>query len=165
VDPSQLGLEVTETALVADGDLAVQVLNDLRALGVHIVIDDFGTGYSSLAYLRRLPIEGVKIDRSFVANLASSPEDYAIVAAVVGMSSALGLTTVAEGVETEAQLVEIMRLGCDAAQGWYFARSQPRQAVDALLAQQPSWPGLVPAPRDTVTDLASHRRRGRPSAG
>ncbi|HEX8004620.1 MAG TPA: EAL domain-containing protein [Mycobacteriales bacterium] len=162
IDPRQLGLEVTESALVADGDAAVAVLHDLKALGVRLVIDDFGTGYSSLAYLRRLPVDGVKIDRSFVANLATSPEDSAIVAAVVGMASALGLSTVAEGVENAAQLAEVVRLGCDVAQGWYFARSQPRQAFDALLAQAPAWPGLdVPAPRD-VTDLAS-RRRGRPA--
>jgi len=162
IDPAQLGLEVTETALVADGDAAVAVLHDLRALGVRLVIDDFGTGYSSLAYLRRLPVEGVKIDRSFVANIATSHEDSAIVAAVCGMASALGLSPVAEGVETAAQLAEVVRLGCDAAQGWYFARSQPRQAFDALLAQRPEWPGLaVPSPR--VTDLAT--RRGRPSAG
>ena len=161
IDPAQLGLEVTETALVADGDAAVEVLRELRALGVRLVIDDFGTGYSSLAYLRRLPVDGVKIDRSFVSSLGSSPEDSAIVAAVVGMASALGLTTVAEGVETEAQLAELVRLGCDDAQGWYFARSQPRHAIDALLAQPPSWPALGPrSPR--VTDLATRRR---PSAG
>ncbi|HEV2890722.1 MAG TPA: EAL domain-containing protein [Frankiaceae bacterium] len=165
VDPSQLGLEVTETALVADGDAAVAVLHDLRALGVRLVIDDFGTGYSSLAYLRRLPVDGVKIDRSFVAGLGSSPEDAAIVAAVVGMASALGLSTVAEGVENATQLAEVVRLGCDAAQGWYFARSQPRQAIDALLAQHPAWQGLaVPPPRDVVTDITT-RRRGRPTAG
>ena len=165
IDPAQLGLEVTESALVADGAAAVTVLRDLRALGVRLVIDDFGIGYSSLAYLRRLPVEGVKIDRSFVANLATSPEDAAIVAAVVGMASALGLSTVAEGVENAEQLAEVVRLGCDVAQGWHFARSQPRQAIDALLAQAPSWPGLdVPGPRDVVTDLAT-RRRGRPSAG
>jgi diguanylate cyclase (GGDEF)-like protein/PAS domain S-box-containing protein len=158
VDPGQLGLEVTESALLADGDTAVSVLSDLRALGVRILIDDFGTGYSSLAYLRRLPVDGVKIDRSFVAGLGTSPEDAAIVAAVVGMASALGLTTVAEGVENEVHLAEVRRLGCDAAQGWYFARSAPRQAVEALIAQRPTFPGLaLPAQRSAVTDIASRR--------
>jgi diguanylate cyclase (GGDEF)-like protein/PAS domain S-box-containing protein len=161
IDPAQLGLEVTESALLGDVDAAIEVLTQLRALGVRIVIDDFGTGYSSLAYLRRLPVNGVKIDRSFVAGL-DSPEDTAIVAAVVGMARALGLTTIAEGVETRAQLDEVIRLGCDAAQGFYFAKPAPRQTVDALLAQRPEWPGLtVPAPREvTALDPARRRLRG-----
>jgi diguanylate cyclase (GGDEF)-like protein/PAS domain S-box-containing protein len=162
IDPAQLGLEVTESALLGDADAAITVLRDLRALGVRIVIDDFGTGYSSLAYLRRLPVDGVKIDRSFVAGLGSSREDAAIVAAVVGMASALELTTIAEGVETRTQLDELVRLGCDVAQGFYFARPAPRQALDALLAQRPEWDGLtVPAQRAvTALDPARRRRRG-----
>jgi diguanylate cyclase (GGDEF)-like protein/PAS domain S-box-containing protein len=157
-DPAQLGLEVTETALLGDAEAAIGILTELRALGVRIVIDDFGTGYSSLAYLRRLPVHGVKIDKSFVASLGTSREDAAIVAAVVGMASALGLRTIAEGVETRAQLDQVVRLGCDAAQGYYFAAPETRQSVDTLLAERPQWPGLVPSPRD-VTELERARRR------
>jgi diguanylate cyclase (GGDEF)-like protein/PAS domain S-box-containing protein len=160
VEPAQLGLEVTETALLGDADAAVDVLAALRTLGVRIVIDDFGTGYASLAYLRRLPVTGVKIDRSFVAHLGTSPEDAAIVAAVIGMASALGLDTIAEGVETRTQLEELVRLGCRSAQGYYFARPEPRQALDALLATRPEWPGIeVPPQRQPVSDLADRRRR------
>jgi diguanylate cyclase (GGDEF)-like protein/PAS domain S-box-containing protein len=160
VDPAQLGLEVTESALLGDADAASDVLLALRGLGVRIVIDDFGTGYSSLAYLRRLPVDGVKIDRSFVAGLGSSPEDSAIVRAVLGMASALGLATIAEGVETREQLAELTALGCGYAQGFYFARPEPRQSIDALLVQRPEWPGLaVPPPRpETVAALEEHRR-------
>jgi two-component system CheB/CheR fusion protein len=107
----------------------------------------------------------VKIDRSFVAGLGISPEDDAIVGAVVGMASALGLTTIAEGVETRTQLDELVRLGCDVAQGYYFARPAPRQEVDALLAQRPDWPGLaVPGPRE-VTELDLTRRARRRGGG
>jgi diguanylate cyclase (GGDEF)-like protein/PAS domain S-box-containing protein len=160
VDPARLGLEVTETALLGDADAAIEVLRQLRGLGVAIVIDDFGTGYSSLAYLRRLPVNGVKIDRSFVAGLGASREDDAIVGAVVGMASALGLTTVAEGVETRAQLDELVRLGCDMAQGYYFARPAPDLSMEALLADPPAWPGVsVPGQRELVTPLAPRRLR------
>ena len=162
VDPKQVGLEVTESALLGDTDAATEVLRALRALGVRVVIDDFGTGYSSLAYLRRLPVDGVKIDKSFVAGLGSSPEDSAIVRAVLGMAGALGLTTIAEGVESRRQLDELLRLGCDYAQGFYFARPEPRQTMDVLLAEPPHWPGLEPA---RVTPLDAHRmRHGRPGA-
>jgi diguanylate cyclase (GGDEF)-like protein/PAS domain S-box-containing protein len=160
-DPAQLGLEVTESALLGDVEAAIALLRELRALGVRIVIDDFGTGYSSLAYLRRLPVNGVKIDRSFVTNLGSSTADSAIVAAVVGMASALGLMTIAEGVETRVQLDEIVRLGCDAAQGFYFAAPAPEQGFDALLATGPAWPGLAAAAADvTSLDPARRRRQG-----
>jgi len=130
----------------------------LRALGTHIVIDDFGTGYSSLAYLRRLPVTGVKIDRTFVANLGHAPEDAAIVAAVVAMSDALGLATIAEGVETAVQLDALRALGCQYAQGYFFAEPAPRQAMDALLAQRPEWPA-VPPQREAVSELDARRRR------
>ena len=159
VDARQLGLEVTESALLDDADAAIDVLRDLQSLGVRLVIDDFGTGYSSLAYLRRLPVDGVKIDRSFVSGLGPSPEDSAIVRAVLGMGNALGLDVIAEGVETREQLDELVRLGCGYAQGYYFARPQPRQAFDTLVAQPPEWPGIEPAPPPpAVTPLAEHRR-------
>ena len=162
VSPAQIGLEVTESALLGDAEAAIDVLARLRALGVRIVIDDFGTGYSSLAYLRRLPVDGVKIDKQFVAGLGTSPEDAAIVRAIVGMATALGLDTVAEGVESREHLEELVKLGCRFAQGYYFARPAPRQAIDALLDDRPEWPGLtVPPPvaaRPDVTPLEPRRR-------
>jgi EAL domain-containing protein (putative c-di-GMP-specific phosphodiesterase class I) len=130
-DPATLGLEVTESALMLDAEVAVDVLLRLKELGVHLAIDDFGTGYSSLSYLRRLPIDVVKIDQSFIAGLEHNAEDAAIVAAVTGLIHTLGLRSLAEGVETEAQLRALDDLHCELAQGYLF--SVP-VAVDDLLA-------------------------------
>src|SRR5581483_8124953 len=99
VDPSWLGLEITETALLTDFEATIATLKELRQLGVQLAVDDFGTGYSSLSYLKRLPVDAVKIDRAFVAGLPDSTDDAAIVAAVAGMARALRLRTIAEGVE------------------------------------------------------------------
>jgi EAL domain-containing protein (putative c-di-GMP-specific phosphodiesterase class I) len=108
-------------------------LTELRSLGVRVSIDDFGTGYSSLGYLKRLPIDAIKIDRAFVSGIASNGSDRAIVEAVVRLSHALGLTVVAEGVEDEQQLVELARLGCDAAQGFHLARPlEPARVLDLI---------------------------------
>ncbi|MEZ5145116.1 MAG: EAL domain-containing protein [Acidimicrobiales bacterium] len=125
LEPSSLCLEITETALMADPAMALAVLTDLHGLGVHLAIDDFGTGYSSLAYLKRFPVDVLKIDRSFVDGLGEDPEDTAIVSAIISMSRALGLDVVAEGVETLRQLDELRSLGCDRAQGFLFARPVP----------------------------------------
>ena len=113
-----------------DGDHAVEVLEDLAQLGVRIAIDDFGTGYSSLGYLKRLPVDELKIDRSFVDGLGSDAEDTAIVTAVVNMAQALGLAVVAEGVETETQRAELVRLGCTLAQGYLFGRPEPELVLE-----------------------------------
>ncbi len=127
----RLCLEITETALMQDPASALRVLTELRALGVELAVDDFGTGYSSLAYLKRFPVDVLKIDRSFVDGLGEDAEDTAIVAAIVGMARALGLALVAEGVETQRHLDELRRLGCERAQGFLFSRPVP---VDAFLA-------------------------------
>jgi diguanylate cyclase (GGDEF)-like protein/PAS domain S-box-containing protein len=122
-DPAMLGLEITESVLM--GETSVETIAALKALGVKLSIDDFGTGYSSLGYLKRFPVDVVKVDRSFVDGLGTDPEDSAIVAAVVSLGHALGLEVVAEGVETERQLAELVRLGCDQAQGYWFSAAQP----------------------------------------
>jgi diguanylate cyclase (GGDEF)-like protein/PAS domain S-box-containing protein len=132
--PGRLCLELTESQLMEDPDRAGAVLAELRRLGVGLAMDDFGTGYSSLAYLKRFPVDTLKIDRSFVSGLAEDADDAAIVTAVLALARALGLRTVAEGVETEEQARALRRLGCGHAQGYLFGRP-------ALLS------GLFPAPR------------------
>ena len=132
LDPDRLWLEITESVLMDDADMAVAALERLRALGVHLCVDDFGTGYSSLAYLRRFPVDALKVDRSFVAGLGEDPEDSAIVEAVVSMAHSLRLSVVAEGVETDEQLARLRDLGCELAQGFYFAAPVPPAALDPL---------------------------------
>jgi EAL domain-containing protein (putative c-di-GMP-specific phosphodiesterase class I) len=122
LDPGALWLEITETSIMADAEAAAETLGAIRALGVHLAIDDFGTGYSSLTYLRRFPVETLKIDRSFVAGVGRDREDEAIVDMILGLARALGLRVVAEGVETTAQLAYLRRLGCDFGQGYHFGR-------------------------------------------
>ena len=118
----RLVLEITETVLMRDQPATVAVLGELRALGVRLAIDDFGVGYSSLAYLRRFPVDKLKLDRSFVRDIERDPEDRKIVGAMILLGQTLGLETVAEGVESEAQLRCLAELGCDQAQGYLIAR-------------------------------------------
>lgn len=136
IDPGSLCLEVTESIVMDDVGEAVATLTALKALGVAISIDDFGTGYSSLAYLRRFPLDELKVDRSFVDGLGRDAEDTAIVAAVTAMAHALELNVVAEGVETAEQLDRLRLLGCDFAQGYHLARPQPAEGVGQLLADE-----------------------------
>jgi diguanylate cyclase (GGDEF)-like protein len=121
-DPSAITLELTESAFIQDGERALVVLTDLKELGVQIALDDFGTGYSSLSQLNRFPVDIVKIDRSFVTDLAGDTSSHAIVSAVIDLSHALGMTVTAEGVETAEQHRELVALGCDTCQGYHFAR-------------------------------------------
>jgi diguanylate cyclase (GGDEF)-like protein/PAS domain S-box-containing protein len=132
--PSTIGLEITESVLMDDAESSLRTLHELRDLGVRLAIDDFGTGYSSLAYLKRLPVEVLKIDRAFVRGLGDDPDDSTIVAAVISLAHSLGVAAVAEGVETWTQLTELDLLGCDVAQGFYFAR--PADASDVMLASR-----------------------------
>ena len=125
LDPALLWLEITETALMNDAPSALDALYALKALGVTLVVDDFGTGYSSLLYLRRFPVDVLKVDRSFVAGLGESAEDTAIVVGVVRLAQALGLSAVAEGVETREQLEQLALLGCELAQGFLWSRPLP----------------------------------------
>jgi diguanylate cyclase (GGDEF)-like protein len=145
LDPVNLRLEVTESALVEESATASGSLEALSELGVGLVLDDFGTGYSSLAYLNRFPFDALKIDRSFVEALGVEQERTAIVEAIVGMARALSLDVIAEGVENEAQLSELSRLGCDYAQGHLFARALPAERVAALLGEgAPLYSGISP---------------------
>ena len=135
--PRLLDLELTESALVAQGEAAVARLTALRALGVRISIDDFGTGYSSLAYLRRFPLDTLKVDRSFVMGLGGADrharQDGAVVRAIISMAHALDLEVVAEGVETVAQREALRRLGCDSMQGFLFSPPVLPERLENLL--------------------------------
>ncbi|MCU1599941.1 MAG: hypothetical protein JWO22_650, partial [Frankiales bacterium] len=147
----RLVLEITETAAVADIDNAIARLEELKALGVQLALDDFGTGYSPLSYLRRFPVDYLKIDKSFVAGVAESEEDRAIVRGVIDMAHALGLQAIAEGVEDAEQRAVLADLGCDLGQGYYWMAPVP-------LASLPGW--AVPTPRaadDRSTQLVPPR--------
>jgi diguanylate cyclase (GGDEF)-like protein/PAS domain S-box-containing protein len=148
VDPGAVCLEITETAVMADAELSMGVLGKLAALGLRLAIDDFGTGYSSLEYLKRFPVHVLKIDRSFIAGLASSSDDAAIVRAILSLAKSLGLEVTAEGVETEAQRAGLLALGCTRAQGFLFSPAVPAPAIEAMLgALAPSAaPDRSPAP-------------------
>jgi EAL domain-containing protein (putative c-di-GMP-specific phosphodiesterase class I) len=135
VDPRQLALEITESQLMEDPLASADTLAALRELGVRPVLDDFGTGYSSLGYVKHFPLEFLKLDRSFVADLGE--RDAVIVGAVVEMSRALEARVVAEGIETEAQLEQVTALGCDLAQGFHFSRPVPPERIDELLHEAP----------------------------
>jgi diguanylate cyclase (GGDEF)-like protein len=132
-DPATLCLEVTESVLMDDVESSVDILRRLARLGVLLSMDDFGTGYSSLARLKRFPLNELKIDKSFVDGLGRDADDTAIVAAVIAMAHALDLCVVAEGVETDEQLQRLRTLGCEQAQGYYFARPGPAEAIDTML--------------------------------
>ncbi len=134
LDPRALCLEITEGALIRDMDGLTDSLARLRNQGIQIAADDFGTGYSSLGQIKRLPVDVLKIDRSFIEGLAEGPMDEAIVGAVVDFAHAMGTTTVAEGIETETQRDIARRLGVDHAQGWLFHRSLSPEAIDTLIA-------------------------------
>jgi len=130
--PGRLVLEVTESALMANAEMALGCLNELKALGVQLAIDDFGTGYSSLIYLKRMPVDLLKVDRSFVDGLGDDPEDSAIVESVISLAHAVGLKAVAEGVETTKHHLHLQRLGCDFGQGFLWSKPVPATDLVAL---------------------------------
>ncbi|HEY7397073.1 MAG TPA: EAL domain-containing protein [Gaiellaceae bacterium] len=131
--PACLTLELTETVLLSSGDSVEQQLRALKEMGISLALDDFGTGYASLAYLRRLPVDIVKIDRSFTAAIDGNDSDLVLLKGIVDLGNALGLTLVAEGIETEHQRRIVGELGCHGAQGFYFGRPAPVPAVTALV--------------------------------
>ena len=152
LDPASLCLEITESVVMDDASASVETLRRLKSLGVRLAIDDFGTGYSSLAYLKRFPVDYLKVDRVFVAGLGRDPEDTVIVASVIDLASRLGLEVVAEGVETHGQLQELAALGCTYAQGYLWSPPEPATAAARHI-------GVVTAlPCAPVDDGATRRR-------
>ena len=153
VAPECVWLEITETTLMRDAESAMSALGSLRSLGLHLAVDDFGTGYSSMAYLERLPVEVLKVDRSFVHGVGQRADSTAIATAIVSLSRALGLRTVAEGIETTEQLDELRNVGCEMGQGWLFGAAKPADAYGADPLQTfPAW-GQLGAPQ--VAELRS----------
>ena len=132
VAADRLCIEITERSLMVDPDTSASALRRLRQLGIEVAIDDFGTGFSSLARLRGLPVDTLKIDRSFVSGLVSSRTDRDIVKTVIGLAHAVGLDVVAEGVEHEAQAEILTELGCHRAQGWLWAGALPAAEIPTL---------------------------------
>jgi diguanylate cyclase (GGDEF)-like protein len=133
IDPSSLCLGITERVVMSDADAAIEMLRALKSLGVVISIDDFGSSESSLGALKRFPIDVLKVDRSFVSGLGEDGEDAAIVGAVINMAHALGILTVADGVESREQVEHLKSFGCDVGQGHFFARPRPVEAIGELL--------------------------------
>ncbi len=160
LEPASLELEITESVLMDESETGIETLKALRALGVRLVLDDFGTGYSSLSYLKNLPLDTIKIDRSFVAELTGDGEDTPIVAAVIALAHGLGMEVVAEGIETAEQLAGLRLLGCDLGQGFFYARPLPPDELTALLAAGRPLGGDPPAETKPRS-----RARTRPRAG
>lgn len=132
-----LELELTERTVMHDADINLGTLSALHRMGVELSLDDFGTGYSSLAYLKRFPVGKLKIDRSFVNDLETDPDDWAIASTIVSMGRSLRMTVLAEGVETAEQLAQLRKMGCDMAQGYYFSRPTSAAGIAEILRQQP----------------------------
>jgi EAL domain-containing protein (putative c-di-GMP-specific phosphodiesterase class I) len=158
VPARSLTLEITETSIMGDPGRTLSVLDRLAGLGLTLAIDDFGTGYSSLAYLKRLPVDEVKIDKSFVLDMKADPDDEAIVRSTVDLGHNLGLRVVAEGVEDEDTWRRLAELGCDRAQGFHLARPMPADALEQwLAARRTGGPGRavldeLPVPTSPISE-------------
>ncbi len=145
LEPRLLTLEITESVAMDEEADTAAALRGLKALGVRLAVDDFGTGYSAFAYLRRCPVDALKIDRSCVAGLGRNPEDEAFVRAVVAFARMMGLEVTAEGIETDGQVTELRALGCERGQGFYFAAPLPAEVLTELLGAAPRWAAAAPA--------------------
>jgi diguanylate cyclase (GGDEF)-like protein len=164
IDPSAVCLELTESAFMQSASQTMDTLVRLRSLGIYLAIDDFGTGFSSLARLRDLPVEVVKIDRTFVDGLGREPNDSAIVASIMSLAFAMGLHAVAEGVEDPLQARELVRLGCTTVQGYLYSRPVDASEIIVLCQNQPwrrSVAAATPARANLLGLSSSHGRRGR----
>ena len=155
IDPALVYLEITETVLMEDVESTSAALTELKSLGVSLTVDDFGTGYSSLAYLKRFPVDELKIDRDFVAGLLSDQEDQAIVTAIINLAHTLGVVAVAEGVENIDQVRRLRELGCDLGQGYHFGRPLPPDDLTARSA----WPPPPPGPATQAAAAGATRSR------
>jgi EAL domain-containing protein (putative c-di-GMP-specific phosphodiesterase class I) len=138
LDPQYLELEVTESLLLSSADVTFSVLQELKNMGLSLAIDDFGTGYSSLSYLKRFPVSKLKVDRSFVRDVALNADDAAITTAIISMAKSLNLKVIAEGVEDEAQLSFLRALQCDEIQGYYFSKPLMADALAGKLRAEHS---------------------------
>jgi diguanylate cyclase len=136
LDPRWLELELTESCVMSNPEESIKVLEELSRMGVLVSVDDFGTGYSSMSYLRRFPIDKLKIDRTFVAEMDTRADDASIVQAIVSLAHGLKLKVIAEGVETSAQLEALKALGCDQYQGFHFSAAQPPDEFERLIRAQ-----------------------------
>ena len=134
--PHQLELELTESLLMDDVDVSRRLMAEIKALGVSLSIDDFGTGYSSLAYLKSFPLDELKVDKSFVDDLPGSASDVALVHTIIDLGHRLGMTVIAEGVETAGQLACLKQLGCDSYQGFLYSKAVPAAAFMDLLSAE-----------------------------
>ena len=144
IDPAFLEIEITESVAMHDFKRTLHILQGLRAEGMRVAIDDFGTGYSSLAYLKRFPIQTLKIDRAFIKDMMDNPQDRAIVNAIIGMAHAMEMEVLAEGVERLDQLEYLLDKGCDRAQGYHFGKPVPAEEFKAMVLRQNTTQGSVP---------------------
>ncbi|MHC2719001.1 EAL domain-containing protein (putative c-di-GMP-specific phosphodiesterase class I) [Bradyrhizobium diazoefficiens] len=135
--PALLELEVTEDILLHDEGRVLDMFKRIQELGVRVLFDDFGTGYASLSYLKKFPLDGLKIDRSFVLDLLADSDDAAIVSSTIGLSKQLGLTVVAEGIENRATADFLVSMGCEEGQGYFFGRPMPADAFERQFLTQP----------------------------
>jgi EAL domain-containing protein (putative c-di-GMP-specific phosphodiesterase class I) len=148
-------VEVTEGAIMMDSDKSIATLNQMRAMGLSIAIDDFGTGYSSLGYMKRFPIDKIKIDRTFINELETSPDDEVIISAIIALSNSLGMTTLAEGVETEHQLSFLHSAGCDQIQGYLLGKPLEFVKFQEVVRQDFDAIGLTLPAADTFCGLSA----------
>jgi EAL domain-containing protein (putative c-di-GMP-specific phosphodiesterase class I) len=144
MEPSLLQLEITESMVMQNVERAIRLLEAIRSRGVRLAIDDFGTGYSSMSLMKKFPVDTIKIDRSFVRDLAQSPADRAIATAIIAMGKALGLTVVAEGVETSEQDKFLRDRSCDELQGYLFSKPVPPEEIPGILLTRRSSPSIQP---------------------
>ncbi len=144
LDPSHLKLEITESVVMDNVEVAIEMLRQIRRLGIDLSIDDFGTGYSSLSYLHRFPLNTLKIDRSFVSRMHENNENREIVGTIIMLAKNLGMDVIAEGVETKDQMLRLWEMGGKYGQGYYFSRPVAAAAAGELLASRKQWPLSLP---------------------
>jgi diguanylate cyclase (GGDEF)-like protein/PAS domain S-box-containing protein len=156
IDPHELKLEITESVVVENIETATEMLNQLRAIGIQLSIDDFGTGYSSLSYLHRLPIDTLKIDRSFITQMIKNNENSEIVRTIVSLAKNLSMSLIAEGVETIEQLQQLQQLGCDNGQGYLFSKPVTAEIATQLVKQMEQWQAFTASTGSVYTEFHDH---------